>query len=251
MDHEIEAKAKSRQTASPSQFAELDSRVRRAISLARSEGSFPEVMQILMRLADYLSGGVPILPVMLALDGRAAAGKSSLGTELARLLDVHVFHMDDFYLPPEMRTDERFAEAGGNVDRERFFKDVLAPMADGKPFSYRPLIPHEWTMGSERKIRYTDMAIVEGAYTLHPMLRPFYREQISFFVHVEEEEQLRRIARRNGLASVTMFRERWIPFEEAYIATTRPDRFCIDRLEPLFAEGSNERNKIKESWENQ
>ena len=33
--------------------------------------------------------------------------------------------MDDFFLRPEQRRPERFAEPGGNVDRERFAAEVL------------------------------------------------------------------------------------------------------------------------------
>ncbi|MBS7324987.1 MAG: (d)CMP kinase, partial [Angelakisella sp.] len=37
---------------------------------------------------------------VIALDGRAAAGKSTLAAALAETLQAAVIHMDDFFLPP-------------------------------------------------------------------------------------------------------------------------------------------------------
>jgi hypothetical protein len=38
--------------------------------------------------------------------------------------DATIFHMDDFYLQGRQRTYERLNEVGGNVDYERFAKEV-------------------------------------------------------------------------------------------------------------------------------
>ena len=54
--------------------------------------------------------------VLVAIDGRCGSGKSTLAAALAERMPVNVFHMDDFYLRPEQRTEERFREPGGNVD---------------------------------------------------------------------------------------------------------------------------------------
>ena len=45
--------------------------------------------------------------------------------------------MDDFFLRPEQRTPERYAEPGGNVDRERFLAEVLIPLRAGETVQYR------------------------------------------------------------------------------------------------------------------
>ena len=58
--------------------------------------------------------------VFVAIDGPCASGKTTLAALLQRRFDGNVLHMDDFFLRPEQRTPERFAEPGGNVDRERF-----------------------------------------------------------------------------------------------------------------------------------
>ena len=56
--------------------------------------------------------------------------------------------------------------------------------------------------------------IVEGAYSLHPYFGEY--ADIKVFFHVENEEQQRRIAGRDGEAALLTFQKRWIPMEEAY-----------------------------------
>jgi len=75
--------------------------------------------------------------ITVAFDGRSAAGKSMAAEYLAKELDGEVIHMDDFFLPPEMRTEQRLGEPGGNVHRERFADEVLIGLRSGKIFEYR------------------------------------------------------------------------------------------------------------------
>ena len=72
----------------------------------------------------------------VAIDGNSGAGKSTLGALLAAVYGGNLYHMDDFFLPPERKTTARLAEPGGNVDWERFRDEVLSRL--GAPFSYRP-----------------------------------------------------------------------------------------------------------------
>jgi len=53
----------------------------------------------------------------IAVDGGAASGKTTLSAVLKQLYDCTVFHMDDFFLRPEQRTPERFAEVGQRGQR--------------------------------------------------------------------------------------------------------------------------------------
>lgn len=78
---------------------------------------------------------------LTAMDGPCATGKSTLGARLARLYSCPLFHMDDFFLPPERKTPERLAQPGGNVDYERFFAQVLSPSLPrrARPLSALPL----------------------------------------------------------------------------------------------------------------
>ena len=73
--------------------------------------------------------------VIVAIDGKCTSGKTTLASKLAELYDCNVFHMDDFFLRPEQRTPERFAEVGGNVDYELFLEEVRLPLKSSKTFS--------------------------------------------------------------------------------------------------------------------
>lgn len=76
-------------------------------------------------------------PKVIAIDGRAAAGKTTLAALLSQVLAAGVIPMDDFFLPAELRTAERLAESGGNVHYERFCAEVLPYLKKNESFSYR------------------------------------------------------------------------------------------------------------------
>lgn len=155
-------------------------------------------------------------PAILAIDGRCASGKSTLGQELAEKWNASLFHMDDFYLQPHQRTEERLAEPGGNVDRERFLKEVLLPLRSGQTVSYRRFDCGTFTFDPVRLVEPADIAIVEGSYACHPELRGLF--DLRIFMDIDPGEQMNRILKRNGPEAAERFRTRWIPLEEAYFA---------------------------------
>ena len=152
--------------------------------------------------------------VIVAIDGGSASGKTTLGELLQGVYACPIFHMDDYFLRPEQRTPERFSEPGGNVDRERFLSDVLLPLRAGRAFSYRPFDCHTLSLAAPLAVAPADMCVVEGSYSCHPALRDFY--DLTVFLDVSPDEQLRRIRARNGEEGAQRFVERWIPLEERY-----------------------------------
>ena len=88
----------------------------------------------------------PKQPVLLAIDGRCGSGNTTLARVLQEKTGAAVVHMDDFFLRPEQRTPERFAEPGGNVDRERVLEEVLLPLKENCPVVYRPYDTHKPAM---------------------------------------------------------------------------------------------------------
>lgn len=152
----------------------------------------------------------------IAIDGRCAAGKSTLAAHLAESLGAGVVHMDDFYLPMEMRTTERLAEPGGNVYRERFLKEIISHLNQGKSFSYQKFDCKIMDMGEWQEVPASRFTIVEGAYSCHPALGNYMSLRI--FMDVDKDVQIERIRKRNGEDKLEAFREKWIPMEEAYFA---------------------------------
>lgn len=163
-------------------------------------------------------------PLLLALDGRCAAGKTTLAAQLRERTGCTVIHMDDFFLRPEQRTAERLAQPGGNVDWERFLEEVLLPLKKGRPFQYRPYDCHTQTLREPVRITPGSVTLVEGSYSCHPRLWTFYDFHI--FLDITKEEQLSRIEKRNGSEMLEVFRSRWIPMEESYFQTFSIEERC-------------------------
>ena len=150
----------------------------------------------------------------VAIDGNSGAGKSTLGALLAAVYGGNLYHMDDFFLPPERKTTARLAEPGGNVDWERFRDEVLSRL--GAPFSYRPWRCHAEALDAPVAVSPQAVEIVEGVYSLHPALRDAY--DLRVFLAIEPEAQRERIRIRSGEALLRRFQEEWIPLENAYFA---------------------------------
>lgn len=152
--------------------------------------------------------------VIIAIDGRCASGKTTLAAELAQKLDCNVFHMDDFFLRPEQRSEERLNKAGENVDHERFLSEVLIPLSKGESFSYRPFDCKTQSLLSPVAVESKRIAVIEGSYACHSSLFDYY--DLRVFSDVDAEEQIRRITERNGKEGAERFASLWIPLEEKY-----------------------------------
>ena len=163
-------------------------------------------------------------PFLVAIDGGSASGKSTLGAALAEELQATLIHMDDFFLPMEMRTEERFAQPGGNVHWERVRAEVLEPIRQGKGPEYGVIDCSVMAVNKTVRADVRDVVIVEGAYSLHPMLREYY--DLRVLVEVEETLQKERILRRNGEQMLRRFLTEWIPLEKAYFAACRVKDCC-------------------------
>ena len=172
---------------------------------------YMRLIPILERVAEKLQGKEP---VVIAIDGRAASGKTTMAQQLKEIFDADVVQMDDFFLPLELRTAERLATPGGNVHHERFAEEVLPFLSSEEAFSYRIFDCSQMDFGGRRSIGGGKIRIVEGSYSCHPVFGKY--ADVTVFSHVDEVEQLSRIRKRNGEKMAEMFRDRWIPLEEAY-----------------------------------
>ena len=140
--------------------------------------------------------------VLVAIDGRCAAGKTTLAASLQAQLECNVFHMDDFFLRPEQRTSER-----------------LHQLHDGQAVTYRPYDCHTQQLHAPVRAEVRAVSIIEGSYSCHPALWDLY--DLHVFLSVGLEEQRRRIAARSGEKMLPMFTNVWIPMEETYFAQFR------------------------------
>ena len=80
---------------------------------------------------------------LIAIDGMAASGKTTLAEALSRRFDsCAVLHMDDFTVPFEDRYPGYFEKTLSNADLARFDREVLSPLLRGEAAVYRPYVCH-------------------------------------------------------------------------------------------------------------
>jgi len=154
---------------------------------------------------------------VIAIDGQAASGKTTLAKQLSDILGAGVIHMDDFFLPPDLRTPDRLAQAGGNVHYERFAEQVIPHLRNNEAFTYPTFNCSKMCLDGKQTVIASPWRIAEGSYSHHPQLGHYM--DLRIFCHVSSHEQLRRIRERNGKQMAAVFAERWIPMEELYFRT--------------------------------
>ncbi|OCA98086.1 uridine kinase family protein [Clostridium beijerinckii] len=162
--------------------------------------------------------------LVIAIDGRCGGGKSSLGAMLTEGFDCSLFHMDDFFLPPRMKTKERLAQPGGNVHYERFEEEILKPLKNDEPAVYRKYLCNKGELSQPIKVEPKNLTIVEGSYSLHPTLKDYYDYKI--FITIDPKVQHERILKRNGEEKLQDFINKWIPLEEHYFTELDIENKC-------------------------
>ena len=162
------------------------------------------------RIDDLLKTGDQIV---IAIDGNCTAGKTTLASVLAKEYDCNVFHMDDFFLRPEQRTAQRYAQPGGNVDYERFREEVMIPLKAGRSFAYRPFSCKTFTLSEPVTVMPKQLNIVEGTYCMHPYFGDVY--DLKLHLSIDPDLQRTRIYQRPQHVQERFFTD-WIPMEKRY-----------------------------------
>ncbi|MGN0762954.1 MAG: uridine kinase [Aristaeellaceae bacterium] len=179
-------------------------------SLSPAEASLARRLRPVLDAVDALQGRDRLL---IAIDGPCGSGKTTLAALLCRLLACPCVHMDDFHVPHARKTPERMAQPGGNSDRERLLAEVLLPWREGRTVTYCPYDCAADGPGAAIPLPDSPVLVLEGSYAHHPDLARL--TDVSVFVRVEREEQLRRIAVRSP-EKLQQFIDRWIPLEDSY-----------------------------------
>ena len=185
---------------------------------------YAAILPLLAKIDSMLKVG----EVRLAIEGGSASGKSTLGKILTDIYGCTLFHMDDFFLPPTMRTEARLAEAGGNVDRERFLCEVLTPLSHGENIAYRRYDCSTGRILPPEIKSPTPIIVTEGAYSMHPELADFYN--LSVFIDISPELQRTRILKRNSPEIAERHFSSWIPMEERYFDAFGVRALCDIKL---------------------
>ncbi|MBR4941545.1 MAG: hypothetical protein IKZ19_06045 [Clostridia bacterium] len=174
------------------------------------DSGFARLSELMIRISSLLARGVP---VVVAIDGSAASGKTNAARLLAGVFGASVIHADDFFLPFDMRTKERLSEPGGNFHRERFASEVLPNLRHGIEFTYGAF---DCSTGNLNPVTVQpkQLTVIEGAYCLHPALGKY--ADLTVFSPISGDKQELRILRRDGKELFEKFERIWIPMEKRY-----------------------------------
>lgn len=153
--------------------------------------------------------------VIVSIEGGAGAGKTTLGAELHQKFGGNLYHMDDFFLPPALRTEARRAMPGGNVHFERFYDEVIEGIISGEDFSYGVFDCTVGKIQNHVTAYKSNLHIIEGVYSAHPYFGEIYDFRI--FLDIAPELQKKRIMERNPQKAKD-FLKTWIPLENQYFS---------------------------------
>ncbi len=165
--------------------------------------------------------------ICMAIDGRAASGKTTMAKYLSQIFEADVIHMDDFFLPKERKTPERLRIPGGNIDSERFFSEVYEHLHDDC-IVYNVFDCGLQKLSQRISLKRKSLLIVEGVYSLLPIFRDKY--DIKIFADTNSLSQKERILRKGGTTLYERYVSEWLPLEEIYFRVLNPSSICDIKL---------------------
>lgn len=183
--------------------------------------SFIQYIPLLKAIDSRLQSGQPTL---LAIDGRCGSGKTTLSHFLSDIYHCDVIHMDDFFLPFEQKTAERLSQPGGNIDIERFHKEIILPHQASQPLCYGCYDCSKGKIIQHKQVKQQPLLIIEGTYCLHPTVQNTY--SIKVFSTCSSQIQSSRLLARNGENMYQRFENEWIPMEEQYFSAFEIPQIC-------------------------
>lgn len=154
-----------------------------------------------------------VVPLIIAVDGRSGAGKTTLAVELTALLREHhtvsLFHLEDIYPGWD----------GLANGMDRYVRTVLSPLAAGRPARWTAW---DWTAdddGDARSTQPADIVLVEGVGAACAAAR----EHLDVVIWIDADDDLRRTSALNRDGDTyAPFWKRWSEQEEQWLAADHP-----------------------------
>lgn len=130
---------------------------------------------------------------IIAIDGRAGAGKTTLANELCLALSLHrkvtVIHLDEIY-------------AGWELALTQTLTDSLSKILESLSSNKTLIVPtYDWALGqfdSTREISPCDLLIMEGVGSAQRVVRQFATATI--WIDIDPSTGLERVLGRDGVA---------------------------------------------------
>lgn len=145
--------------------------------------------------------------IVIAIDGMAASGKTTLANLLGTYYDLNIIHVDDFYYPK----DKINIKNDGNINYPRL-KKVIHRLSNNN-LSYYSFNCKKQKFDKLIHIFKKRITIVEGSYSLNPILGIYF--DFSIFLTIDKNEQFERIKKRNK-NNFEEFINKWVSYENHY-----------------------------------
>ncbi len=169
---------------------------------------------------------------MLAIDGPAAGGKSTLAHDLAQFFpQAAVVSLDDFVTPLKTQRPADYEASRGpaHLRLGDCVEEVLQPLKRNAPAQYAAL---DWStdqISVRRRVEPANLVIFEGVYAGCRRLRPYVDAMI--WMGDPEPNQLSKIIARDGPSLIAHWCGIWLPTEAQYFAKETPWDIADLRLE--------------------
>jgi uridine kinase len=171
-------------------------------------------------------------PLVVAIDGRSGAGKSTIASQVAAAMNAALIPGDDFFAAEITSADwgartprERARDA---IDWRRLRRLALEPLRAGRPavwnaFDFFAGVRADGSYGMSTEPVRRDPApviILDGVYSA----RPEFADLVDCTILVEAPGATRqaRLARREDAAFLEAWHERWDAAEDYYFTQIRP-----------------------------
>lgn len=153
--------------------------------------------------------------LIIAIDGKACSGKTTLSEHLKEKYNATIIHLDDFYKPRNKLEQVDLTLNEGNIDYLRFIKEIINNL-DKSSLDYIKFNCFTQKKESPIKLELTNIIIIEGTYSLNPRLNEYY--DFSIFYDLDEKSQFERIKKRNK-DNYSYFISTWVKLETNYFNT--------------------------------
>jgi uridine kinase len=160
--------------------------------------------------------------VLVAIDGRAGSGKTTLAEQVAAAdPDIRILHADELQRPQAEGEWDAWTpqESSTNFVNEVALNEVLSALAAGQAAEYRPYNWSAHELCPVNTVTPGGVIVVEGAYTLRPSLRRYYT--LKFWVECADEVRAARLRARTAPSPGWL--DAWLAGEDFYVAHARPE----------------------------
>ncbi len=149
--------------------------------------------------------------IAIVIEGNSGSGKTTLANKLSLILNCDVIHMDDFYLPYNLSLDFN-NNVNGNINYSRFKEEIINSLNKNK-FEYNIFSCKEQKLISKKIVNFNKYLIIEGSYSLNPILNKYY--DYSIFLDESKDIQEKRLKEREK-DNYFNFINKWVKLENNY-----------------------------------